>query len=329
MKSKRDIKKEFNSLYSDYLRLGKNLEEAIKTFLNEESIPYLNVYFRIKEFSSFFEKISRKNYSNPFEDIEDICGIRIICYYVTDIVKIEEVIKREFKLLEAENKSESLGLKEFAYRSTHNIIQIKNSWTATPNYRGLQSLKAEIQIRTVLMHAWAEVEHKLNYKSDAQVPASFQRKLFRLSAKFEEADEQFEELRNGINDYKKEIEERAKLENKFDVTQDFNRDSFVAFLNFHFPNSAPYDDNYYIDSSFEKYSLKEVPFKELEKVIATIKPYFKEISDDLLKSGYSNKVMEMPTEMLAFGMHALGKENYARTIASWKTVVTKWKKLLT
>jgi len=318
-----EIKEKHSALSSKYDRLGKNLVEAISSFLIDEGIPFVSVNYRIKTFDSFFEKIDRKNYKIPFEEIEDFCGLRIICYYASDITKIESIIKRELNELNSEDKADSLGLKEFAYRSVHKIAKIKDDWTATPNYRGLNDLKIEIQIRTILMHAWAEIEHKLNYKSDAQVPSTFQRKLFRLSAKFEEADEQFEELRNGINDYRKTIIEKTNIENRFDVHQDFNLDSFTAFLNYHFPESQPIDESR-IDSAFEILEKHNIGFEDLEMAIKKTKPFVKEISKDLIDSGYGNDLSRMPTEFIGFATHVTKLRNYDSTLPEWKRIVNKW-----
>lgn len=326
MNSEKEIEKQYNALKKSYERLGKNLVDAIKSFLQENEIPYLEVYSRVKEFNSFYEKIGRKKYENPFDEIEDICGIRIICYYLKDIERIQEIIKKEFSILDSEDKSESLGLKEFAYRSFHNIISIKENWCETPNYRGLKSLKAEIQTRTILMHAWAEIEHKLNYKSDAQVPKDFQRKLFRLSAKFEEADEQFEELKTGISNYRKQINEKTESTSKFDLNQDFNIDSYTAFLNFHFPNSD--FDIKRIDGSFEDMVERDFSFVDIEPIIEKLKPNIKKISNDLHKDGYQNIIEKMPTEIIGFGLHVFGFESYESTIPAWKNNVDKWKKKL-
>ena len=98
--NKNTISKEFQSKKEDYNRLGSNIVEALKTFLNEANIPFLEIYYRVKKFDSFFEKIDRKGYENPFYDIEDICGIRIICYYASDIERINKIINEEFVVLE-------------------------------------------------------------------------------------------------------------------------------------------------------------------------------------------------------------------------------------
>lgn len=191
---------------------------------------------RVKDLDSAYEKIDRKGYKQPFEQIEDWCGLRIICYYPSDIDLICAVLKEEFSIQKQEDTAQRLAPHEFGYRSTHFILQVKSDWTSTPNYRGLLGIKAEVQVRTILMHAWAEIEHKLSYKSAEQVPDQFRRKLYRLSAKFEEADEQFEELRDGITNYRKNIRETVKNASAF-RTQDLNLDTLQAFLDKAFPDA--------------------------------------------------------------------------------------------
>lgn len=185
-----------------YEKLGLNVQQALMTFLNERKIQYLSIQYRIKSIKSFLEKVERKSYVDPLNDVEDICGIRIICYYQSDIKKIQEIILSEFLISENQNKEELLQATEFGYRSTHFIAQIKKDWTRAPNYRNLDTLKFEVQVRTVLMHSWAEIEHKLSYKSEMQIPKELRRKFSRISAKLEEADEQFEEIKDSIEERK-------------------------------------------------------------------------------------------------------------------------------
>ena len=319
---------EYQKFATEYERLGKNIVEALKTFLKENSIPFLDIYYRVKSFESFSEKIDRKNYDNPFTDIEDICGIRIISYYISDIPKISELISKEFNVIEEEDKADLLGLKEFAYRSKHFIIRINKKWISAPNYRGLEKLKAEIQVRTILMHAWAEIEHKLNYKSDSQVPDKFQRKLFRLSAKFEEADEQFEELKTGIDDYKKGLEDKITNSNIFNLNQNFNIDTYRAFLKFHFPNEDVKDSR--VNITFENYSKSGFDFKSLNSALEKVKPYAQEIFNDLTKNGYPNKFEENQSELLGIGLDILYPKRYKlrKPMKEWCTVVDKWAEIL-
>ena len=192
------FKLQFEKQKDTYELLGNNIVSAINQFLSEKSLTAFAVTSRVKTFKSFSEKIVRKGYKNPFQEMEDLVGVRVIVYYPDEIEQVVSIIDDEFDVQTSENKSQILELDKFGYRSFHNIVTIPENWTQTPNYRGLSGLKCEIQVRTLLMHAWAEIEHKLQYKNEESVPSELRRKLFRLSAKFEEADEQFQELRNGV-----------------------------------------------------------------------------------------------------------------------------------
>jgi putative GTP pyrophosphokinase len=238
------FRQQYAKCRSDYERLAINLQQALKTFLDKRQVPYLDVLYRIKDSDSAYEKATRKGYLDPFAAIEDWCGIRIICYYPSDVDQICTIIREELDVQTQEDTANRLASHEFGYRSTHLVLTVKESWMATPNYRGLEKLKAEVQVRTILMHAWAEVEHKLQYKSAEQVPDQFRRKLYRLSAKFEEADEQFEELRIGIAHYRKSIKEKATTPLDF-RNQELNLDTLVAFLNAAFPDRIRANDSEY------------------------------------------------------------------------------------
>lgn len=327
--TKNQISKEFLKIKNDYDRLGNNIVDALKTFLEDANIPFLEIYYRVKKFDSFFEKIDRKGYDNPFEEIEDICGIRIICYYNSDIEKIDEIINNEFSVLEQQDKSDLLGLKEFAYRSNHYIVKVNDSWFAAPNYRKLEGLKVEIQTRTILMHAWAEIEHKLNYKSDAQVPDKFQRKLFRLSAKFEEADEQFEELRVGIKKYKENLSKNIERSNSFDLNQDFNLDTFKAFINYKFPDDIENWKESDYTLIFDRFNEDNENFITIDNAIEKMSKYFEEIFNDLVVNDY--KGLHLPKTLLLTWISILVinpssiKVILEKNINSaWNIVLNKW-----
>ncbi len=228
------------------------------------------VYGRVKNFESFYEKIDRKEYEEPFQQTEDLVGVRVILYFPQDIEKVITIIKSQFDVEQFEDKSDRLKTNEFGYRSHHCIVRIKKAWCITPNYSGLEKLKAEIQVRTVLMHAWAEVEHKLQYKNKEQVPKELQRKLFLLSAKFEEADVQFEEIRNGVDKYTAELNERLRNTGGFPNDLELNLDSFKQFLKFYYPNNDPHD-NMAVEE-FELVTEHQFKFKDLSEIVVAFQP---------------------------------------------------------
>jgi len=228
------IKKYFY-LFPKYTRLGENIKEVLKNKLDKEDISYVYVDSRVKKLNQFTKKLERKKYKDPFNQTEDLCGVRVICFFQNDVERIGEIIEKEFKVVSTIDKQREIGSTTFGYRSKHFVAKVKKGWCKIPNYEGLEDLKVEIQVRTILMHAWAEIEHKLAYKKETHIPPQFRRKFSLLSAKLEEADEQFEALANLIYDNKYKIIEDAKKHKNFNMDLSLNLDSFQAFLDYHFP----------------------------------------------------------------------------------------------
>lgn len=236
---KRDIykiKKQYFELVKSYEKLAENMVVALKMLLDEADIKYMGISYRIKTFDSFLKKMDRKHLDDPFKQIADICGIRVICYYRSDIEIISDVINKNFKVIETEDKEELLDDDQFGYRSVHYMVSIKDEWLVVPNYKGLAGLKAEVQVRTNLMHTWAEIEHKLEYKNDDDIPTKFKRKFSRISAQLEMADEQFDELRQEITNYRKEVLLDTMSEAPYVREEEVNMDTLQVFLNYYFPN---------------------------------------------------------------------------------------------
>ena len=226
--------KRFTELKPKYEKLGVNVKQAVESLLQENDIPYLSINYRVKEQKSFLEKINRKEYTEPFVETEDICGVRIICYFQNDIQKIQNIITKEFDVFEEQSKQELLNATEFGYRSTHLIARVKKEWESTPIFRGIVDLKFEIQVRTILMHSWAEIEHKLAYKSESDIPKELRRKFSFISAILEAADTQFEEIKDRINQNKKDLIAKAEKNERFDDTVELNLDNLQAFMDFAF-----------------------------------------------------------------------------------------------
>lgn len=277
-----EIKKQYLTVKPNYETLGKNVVESINLLLKEAQIKVLSNTFRVKETESFLEKIDRKSYENPISETEDICGIRIICYYQKDIENITSLIKKEFKIHEFQNKEEKLEYNQFGYRSQHLIVSINPEWEKTPNFRQLSGLKCEIQIRTILMHAWAEIEHSLAYKNEIQTPQQFRRKLHRISAKLEEADEQFEELKKESTEYQKTLEKK-----KLDFESiDLNLDSLQAYMDSNFPKRKK--DIEATGKLLNQMVEYDISLQDLNEAWMKIKPKFRELEKENFKNDHKH-----------------------------------------
>lgn len=282
--------KEYETHCEKYCNLGDNLQSSLRILLKEADISFLDVNYRVKDYDSFLDKIDRKEYQNPLEDNEDFCGMRIICYFPSDIEKIGELINEEFIVHHSEDKSDK-EIDRFGYRSYHFVVSVKEDWLTVPSFRNLKDVKAEIQVRTILMHAWADIEHKLQYKKKEHIPKIIQRKFYQLSALFELADEQFEILRDKKEEvYKNSFPEHAK---EFDIQQEMNVDTLQGFLDLHCPErekSAEYtakllDELLEYKISFD--DLESMLNKFSEKEIKDIENETKAFLNDSKKNGWA------------------------------------------
>jgi len=175
------------------LHVVNDLKERIEQTLSTlHSRPAVKV--RIKNFYSYYKKYLRllKN-GNTDVRITDLMGLRIVCPFIEDLGTVESLIKGRFDVLEVERKGH-YTFKEFGYESTHLLIRIPDDIIAL---RGRPDTDvAEIQIRTILQDAWAEVEHELYYKAEFNpVDEPMKRKLAAVNASLTLADIIFQEVR--------------------------------------------------------------------------------------------------------------------------------------
>jgi len=239
-------------------RLKLNIESALTHTIGEAAIPLFSVESRIKDDESLTDKIETKRYASPLDQVEDLCGLRVICYYQEDISKICEIVEREFNILKKEDKRTTLNEDQFGYTSCHYIVQLRDDWLIHPGARGLDGLKAEIQIRTMLMHAWAAISHKLLYKSKKDVPPQIKRKLNRLSALMELADEQFDLIKSIKSKITHDILHAQDIENS---EPELSTDSLVAIWRKYCPEREFQDSD--ASELLEEIRLAGYDFKDL------------------------------------------------------------------
>jgi putative GTP pyrophosphokinase len=156
------------------------------------------IEYRTKKVESFVEKIRRKNekYEEPLKEITDLCGLRIIGYYLEDVVEIGALLEREFAIdwgNSVRYRPDS-DPERFGYRSDQYVVSLSSERESLPEWSRYSDDVAEIQVRTIMQHAWAAVDHKIRYKA-RDLPIEIVRRLYRLSAVLETADDQFSAVR--------------------------------------------------------------------------------------------------------------------------------------
>jgi len=233
---KEGLRTEYDELRPKHQKLESSLKRDLEASLRDAGISVLKVESRVKDFDSLRDKVQRKHYDNPLQEIHDICGLRVICYYPSDVGRVSELIQSEFDVVELVDKADSLEPEEFGYRSLHITVTPNKHMLNTVSYRGLNDLKAEIQVRTILQHAWADLSHELDYKKEEYAPKQFHKTLYQLSAMLDNLDDQFDELRREKGQYTREVSEEAKRSGVFNADQELNIDTLQALLDFHLPD---------------------------------------------------------------------------------------------
>jgi ppGpp synthetase/RelA/SpoT-type nucleotidyltranferase len=190
-----ELRQEYEGRLSDLENMKDRIVISLRQSIDHKKIPFDAVKGRIKEFDSFMEKIRRKDLQNPFQEINDIVGIRVICLYRDDIEKIKNVVSETFDVISDDDKTESRDVDRFGYSGSHIIARLGNEQNSSLQ-QSLHDLRFEIQIRTIAQHAWASISHHLFYKQSDKIPENQERDFQALSALFYVADSHFLLLKN-------------------------------------------------------------------------------------------------------------------------------------
>jgi putative GTP pyrophosphokinase len=233
-----DEKDGLGTEYDNRRRLYELLEAEANFILSkalaDTGIKLHSFTSRVKTKESFIEKTSRKVYEDPFSEIEDFVGLRVVALFLSDLPQIFKVIRSEFEVLSEDNRIEHEDEASFGYMSAHFVIRMKSSYVG-PRYDDIKGLRAEIQVRTILMDAWANVSHYLDYKSESSIPTDLRRDFFALSGLFYVADKHFQLF------YQERAASKRRAEatigsNEPNLDQELNFDTLQAYLHRRFPD---------------------------------------------------------------------------------------------
>lgn len=191
------LKKQYIARLPSYRAVLQALRETIEQTLADKDLQ-CNVQARLKSFESYFEKmlrLQRAASGNPATaEVNDLLGLRIVCPFLEDVKKVEQVLDQRYEIVEIENKARNYSFREFGYDAVHLMIRVPRALCL--NYGFPEGLVCEIQLRTILQQAWAEVEHELVYKGGLQpFEEHIKRKLAALNANLNLADTLFQEIR--------------------------------------------------------------------------------------------------------------------------------------
>jgi predicted RNase H-like nuclease/ppGpp synthetase/RelA/SpoT-type nucleotidyltranferase len=165
----------------------------IGSILDEAGINYLTITGRAKGIASFAEKATRTEqgrplYADPLRDIGDTLGIRVITYVRDDVEAVAALLAEQLPVLDDRDFGELTASQgRFGYASRHLQVEIDGR-------------VVQVQLRTVLQHAWAEFEHDIRYKGTVPVEhaSEFDRRFTLAAGLLELADQEFSAIRERL-----------------------------------------------------------------------------------------------------------------------------------
>ena len=238
------ILEEYRKQRPVFRKMLETIPAQVRTLLDETGIVVASVESRIKEERSLAGKLALKGTKyESLADITDIFGMRIITFYTDDVDKVASAVDHLFEI-DWENsvdKRKLLEVDSFGYLSLHYVCRLPDC-----------PYRFEVQMRTILQHAWANMNHDTGYKSGVEIPVEYRRNMNRLAGMLELADEQFSRIRTEINDYRRQVQSLVASGRLEEVPLD--GDSYRSYLKL-----RPFDALNRRIASLNQAEIQEVP----------------------------------------------------------------------
>ncbi len=238
------ILQEYRDALPQCKTVAKEVYNTLKSTFDQAGLLVAAIEYRVKAEESLAGKLELKGGKyKSLADITDIIGLRVITFYTDDVDKVASAVERLFTV-DWDNSVDKRKIHEidsFGYLSLHYICS-KDGFP----YR------FEIQMRTVLQHAWANMNHDTGYKSGVEIPKMYLRNLSRLAGMLELVDEQFSLIRSELTDYRRRVRALVASGNLDDAPLD--GDTFRSFLDL-----KPFDALNKRIASVNQAEIQEVP----------------------------------------------------------------------
>ncbi|HYO38037.1 MAG TPA: DUF429 domain-containing protein [Nocardioidaceae bacterium] len=178
----------------------------VTTLLDDAGINYLSITGRAKGVASFAAKADRRRdgarvFSDPLQQITDQVGVRVVTYLRSDVTAVADLLGDALEVLDDRDMGQETASEgRFGYASRHLLVALRGSTDGPADVPGPPEHRAQVQVRTVLQHAWAEFEHAIRYKGT--IPAAdapdLDRRFTLAAGLLELADREFSLIRDRV-----------------------------------------------------------------------------------------------------------------------------------
>ena len=265
---------QYKADFDRYEKFSRKVADILKFDLEENGVNFAALTSRAKDPKSLESKVEAAGgrYTDPLRQITDLAGARGIVYHLSQIDQVAKIIEENFVIdrQNTEDRRQAQDPQKFGYVSLHYVVELTQERSHLIEFRDFAGLKCEIQLRTALQHAWAEIQHDAEYKSEKDVPFELRRAFAGLAAVLELADKQFEQLGAEAEKLRLVVGEQVK---KGELSEaEVNSDSLSTYL------KSKMKDGYRLwDGSITPTALSEL----VEEVLAVGIGSLKELDDDI------------------------------------------------
>ena len=214
------ILEEYNTNLPRFKEIEQEVRDKLKKTLADSGLLVAAIESRVKAYDSLAGKLELKGHKyKSLADLTDILGLRVITFYLDDVDKVASAVERLFTV-DWENSVDKRKIHEidsFGYLSLHYICSV-------PGF----PYRFEIQMRTLLQHAWANMDHDTGYKSGVEIAKRYMRSMSRLAGLLELVDDEFSKIRIELTDYRRRVQALVRSGNLNEVPID--GDTFRSYL---------------------------------------------------------------------------------------------------
>jgi ppGpp synthetase/RelA/SpoT-type nucleotidyltranferase len=165
-----EYEKKYQTRYAEFAGIVTDILE--KVINGNESVPRpQSIQYRAKEASHLKPKLEARGLSDSScieNEIKDLAGVRLIFYTHTDVDRFlnSRLIPENFEVhwdhTRVHHPTEENARQR--YQAVHYIVSLSEARTALAEYAKFKGMRCEVQIQTILIHAWAETSHDITYK---------------------------------------------------------------------------------------------------------------------------------------------------------------------
>ncbi len=163
-------------LYEDFCQV---IYKLLTGLLQDRGYKY-HISYRVKELGALREKLAKKEAEGKIFDnlkeVEDLAGVRIIFYLESER---DRFVKDVFEEISGELRLEE-NRKDTGYEAIHITAGLGQRRLQLSEYRRFEGMKCEVQLTSALKHAWAEIEHDIFYKEEAEIRRSHPKQFEKL-----------------------------------------------------------------------------------------------------------------------------------------------------